>query len=468
VTPASRGKRPRPTTRDGDEDDVEDDVLVGSGEQQSTSPKTRRLNSGARVAGGEPGEDDLLHDSPEQVSSVPSQRSATRRASIRNRTPLAANPSSANSSRSARSKPTSSPHDATLPTVDENGEEDELSFLEPVVSSVEKPQSSRRATRSSPLSVSEPVGHENTMDVEDELSFEDTTRPDRTSTTTRTTTIRSETFMPDLEGTRQGVAHDNDDETDGENGEQDSVPAPASNNRRPSHVIQKAVRKTKARPARKKPRQESDSGAGFAITVYRRSKKASSGTDHLAGIALPKFTPSDVLAQVVDELCTALIERKKAKSGATSRDLLPLMNYKNAINEVLFDISVAQDSVFALQARLRKAKREQSERRAELMHIKRERHELTLRMDSVRSEHLMNSREEEERRDLLNDIDDFRRSVRRHREKAQEKDEDEIDDGPEDLGHLLGEVRAAVNNGGLLHSVVDFNHVMTRALESLD
>jgi len=232
---------------------------------------------------------------------------------------------------------------------------------------------------------------------------------------------------------------------------------------RPSVRAQKPRKKLAA-----KPRTGTDEPVvTIPIRVFRPSKKPQADADPLGAVPIPSLNPTDALSQCISEMCKTHIQKAKTKEGVSSRQIMAMVGFKNAIVDAFFDMSIAQNAVYALSGRLRKVKREQGDLRAELMRVKKQREEAILRQDSFRSYHIQRSREEEEKRVLVSDLQGLKDAARKYRETADEAETGDEHSTMERTRDILHDVNALVGNGGLLQTVRNWNSSMEAALEQL-
>jgi hypothetical protein len=325
--------------------------------------------------------------------------------------------------------------------------------------------SSRRETKSPLVTI-----HEDDAD-EDELSLEtidgapDDVEP-RQEYQQVTITRRSDTtFAPELEGTR--------DEITNRLRRPSTVQYSASRwslrsrhrtlGRRLSSKVSGTASKA---PKPKKPRanQNSTNQAAaepvqtVAVTVYRRSKKPSVDTDPLGAMSIPAVNAADVLAQILTEMGNKYISKITEQTSKKEFESLlryPLVSFMSNVQDLLFDLSTTQNSVFALTGRLRSLKREQTELRAELMRTKKDREDVKLEIDSVRSNHVNRVKEEKEEHDLLNMLNDLDVAIQRGRDRTREILVEDLDVNDDDL--LLHDVQQLLDGGGLIGNIREWN-----------
>jgi centromere kinetochore component U (CENP-U) len=325
----------------------------------------------------------------------------------------------------------------------------------------------RRQTKSPLVTI-----HEDDAD-QDELSLEtidDATNGELVAEDQQpTVTRRSDTtFVPELEGTRDELTN----KLRRRSTVQPSVIRRSLKKRRPARGSGTTTKATKP----KKPMANQNSAdrtpgepiQTVAITVYRRSKKPSVDTDPLGAMSIPAVNAADVLAQILTEMGNKYISRiadQTSKKEFESVLRYPLVSFMSNVQDLLFDLSTTQNSVFALTARLRSLKREQSELRAELIRTKRDREDVKLEIDSVRSNHLSQVKEEKDEHDLLNILNDLDVAIQRGRDRTREILEEDLDVNDDDL--LLHDVQQLLDGGGLLGNIQEWNSLLEEASGAL-
>jgi hypothetical protein len=202
------------------------------------------------------------------------------------------------------------------------------------------------------------------------------------------------------------------------------------------------------------------------VTIYRRSRRPQSDTDPLGATPIPSFNPADVLAQITSEMSRTYIA---GSTTASARQRRLLVAFENTLQDALFDISAAQNTVHALTGRLRKVKRENGDIRVDLLRVKAEREEVGRRMDSVRSKHARGVQEEEDRRHLVEGLHDLDIALQRGREKMRETGPGSPVDGRDSSpGDLLFATTQLVRHKGLVGVVREMNAFLSSAADRLD
>lgn len=279
---------------------------------------------------------------------------------------------------------------------------------------------------------------------------------------------RSETtFVPDFEGTRDELTARVRIST----GSKRRSTLVRTNARKPNHRSSAATVSAKPRPAKKKKAAKPRANAAdreavpmVGVTVYRRSKKPIADTDPLGATSIPIVNAADVLAQILGEMGNNFIAKaaeKHTKKVFETRLRYPLVSFMANVKDMIFDVSTAQNSVYALNGRLRSLKREQSELRAELIRTKKQREDTNLAIDRVRSAHTARAKEEDEETNLHNMLYDLDVAIQRGRDTTRDMTENELQFEESDV--LLHDVQQLLKGGGLLESVKDWNSLLELA-----
>jgi hypothetical protein len=331
--------------------------------------------------------------------------------------------------------------------------------------------SSRRQTKSTLVTI-----HEDDAD-QDELSLEtidggphdvEHHQEDQQATITR----RSDTtFAPELEGTRDGITNRlrRPSTIQSSSSRRSLLPRHKPLSRRRSSKASRTTTKT-PKPKKPKANQNSTNQAPtepvqtVAVTVYRRSKKPSVDTDPLGAMSIPAVNSADVLAQILTEMGNKYISKIAEQTSKKEFESLlryPLVSFMSNVQDLLFDLSTTQNSVFALTGRLRSLKREQTELRAELIRAKKDREDVKLEIDSVRSSHVNHVKEEKEEHDLLNMLNDLDVAIQRGRDRTREILAEDLDVNDDDL--LLHDVQQLLDGGGLIGNIREWNSRLEEA-----
>jgi hypothetical protein len=284
---------------------------------------------------------------------------------------------------------------------------------------------------------------------------------------------RSETtFAPELEGTR--------DELTGQIRRSSKARSSVNNRRRTTKSrAGLSTRNRQSRqsdpadenPAPKKRRkmrsageEPMDSAQTVAVTVYRRSKKPSVDTDPLGAMSIPIVNAADVLAQILNEMGNKYISKVAEKTSKKQFESLlryPLVSFMSNVQDLLFDVSTAQNSVYAMIGRLRSLKREQAELRAELMRSRRQREDIKLEIDQVRLHHASQVRQQEEENALHSMLYDLNMAIQRGRDRTGDMAEEEVEIDDDEL--LLHDVQQLLGNEGMIGSVRGWNSLLEMA-----
>ncbi|CRG90015.1 Zinc finger CCCH domain-containing protein 13 [Talaromyces islandicus] len=230
-----------------------------------------------------------------------------------------------------------------------------------------------------------------------------------------------------------------------------------------------------------------------AITVHRLADTRaldtnSDASDETDGLDTRKTFPrragvnaADVLAQIcqeiVDKHLTGLSnsvanESNQAKRSEAGRQRKAVEAYNNQLQERLFELSELLESNFALGVKLKKAKRETTEMRNRLLEVRRQRHEVALRMDAVRQKHSAEESAKMSRNAINNSLHQLESTLERGRARPGEGTGNE-DDGIAGLEFTLRTVAEDVSSaaegshGGLLGQVRAFNAQLETAARAL-
>jgi hypothetical protein len=252
---------------------------------------------------------------------------------------------------------------------------------------------------------------------------------------------QSETFAPDLEGTRTEAMQT-------------------------SHRMSNVNPKPKAR----KKREAAKSNEHVEIKVYRRSKGQSTDVDPLGATPTQPVNSADVLAQFLSELCEGYIAKIKSRQSGSApskqlpRILMALTSFMTYCEDTLFEITVAQNAVHVLSARLNKVLKDQGGLRAELMNVKLEREAVRRRIDNVRVRHSGQAEAEQAQSDLLTTLHDLDVAIQRGRASGGMAQEDE----PEDPSSLYDELLEAIQGNHILDNLRDWNSMLETSCRVLN
>lgn len=197
--------------------------------------------------------------------------------------------------------------------------------------------------------------------------------------------------------------------------------------------------------------------------------------DPLGADPVPSLNPADVLAQISTEITTQFIRSYDdngdgnawASEGARRRQKAAVSKFHRCLQDSLFALASAASAVAALGTRARKVKRRRVELRDELVRLRREREEVGVEMDRVRTVHRRGMEAEEERGELNQGLFDIESAVARGRARARALGRS--DEGPE-LGilEMRERVVGGIGENGLLSMVQDMNVQLERAASVLE
>ena len=251
---------------------------------------------------------------------------------------------------------------------------------------------------------------------------------------------QSDTFAPDLEGTRT----------------------------EPTQTSHSVSNVAKVKPKPRKKRDAVKSNEHVDIKVYRR-KGQSTDIDPLGSAPTQPVNSADVLAQFLSELCEAYISKIKARQSGSApskqlpRILMALTSFMTYCEDTLFEITVAQNAVHVLTARLNKILKDQGGLRAELMNVKIEREAVRRKIDSVRAHHSGQAEAEQAQNDLLTTLHDLDIAIQRGRAS----DETVQEDVPEDASTIYDELMEAIHGNHILDSLKDWNSLLETSCQVL-
>jgi hypothetical protein len=315
---------------------------------------------------------------------------------------------------------------------------------------------------------------EDQVDMEDELSYESIDAigvpdysvddiqvldlEDPTVTSVTVTRPVDSTFTPPLGGTRDVTLHISA-----------AVEPRPSLVAAPSRPTYTRAPQVKAKPRKKqKTNKPKASGQTVEVTVYRRSKKAVADTDPLGAAPIPSVNAADVLLQIAKEMGNKHIE--KVQERVPQRDFekkhrYPLLAFMANLEDLLGDVSRAQNDTYAMSSRIRSLKREQSDLRSELMRVKKHRDDTLFEIDTIRSNRAAKIKTEQEEFDLLNSLHDLDVAVQRGRDRTKGMKENELVFDESDM--LLDDVKDILAGGGLVERCKDWTTLLEKAAIAL-
>jgi hypothetical protein len=299
------------------------------------------------------------------------------------------------------------------------------------------PDESSPIPGAAPATEMETAAFESTILEETSILDESSVQPGMHDTRVR----QSETFAPDLEGTRTEATQT-------------------------SHGVSNVA---KSKPKARKKRDATKSNEHVEIKVYRRSKGQSTDADPLGAAPTQPVNSADVLAQFLSELCEGYIAKiKNRQSGSAPSKQLPrilmaLTSFMTYCEDTLFEITVAQNAVHVLAARLNKLLKDQGGLRAELMNVKLEREAVRRKIDSVRARHSGQVEAEQAQNDLLTTLHDLDIAIQRGRANGGT-----AQDEPEEPSTLYDELQEAIQGNHILDGLRDWNSMLETSCQVLN
>ncbi|QKX53785.1 uncharacterized protein TRUGW13939_00865 [Talaromyces rugulosus] len=184
---------------------------------------------------------------------------------------------------------------------------------------------------------------------------------------------------------------------------------------------------------------------------------------------------ADVLAQICQEIVDKHLaglansvanESNQTKRGEAGRQRKAVEAYGSQLQGRLFELSELLESNFALGVKLKKAKRETTEMRNRLLEVRRQRHEVALRMDAVRQKHGAEESAKMSRNAINNSLHKLESTLERSRTRPGESVDDDDDNHDNGIAGLEFTLRTVVedvssaaegSHGGLLGQIRAFN-----------
>ncbi|KAJ9216793.1 hypothetical protein DTO166G4_1639 [Paecilomyces variotii] len=290
--------------------------------------------------------------------------------------------------------------------------------------------------------------------------------------------------------------------------EQVDQPQAESSTRRESSATKKAPKKAKARKekatrteedeedAEPTPREKKTRGETVPVTVHRLANiealsavpDSSESADEAEESTVKDLSgrsgvnPADVLSQIcretLDKTLTTLKngianESNQARRAEWTRKRKAVEAFGAELEGRLFEMSEMLDSNFSLSAQLKKAKRKMADMRSRLLHIRRQREEVALRMDEVRRKHTEDENAKMARNAINNSLHSLELAIDRNKAR---NDRPSDDDEPTTAGleFMLRTVAENVSSaapgsqGGLLNQIKSFNAQLERAAKKLE
>ncbi|KAJ5163078.1 uncharacterized protein N7500_004908 [Penicillium coprophilum] len=273
--------------------------------------------------------------------------------------------------------------------------------------------------------------------------------------------------------------------------------APKSQRGRPGKKVKRAAEpepepeteyQPEAEPVQEQPRRKAREPRGetVPVTVYRLANVNSLGgitstadgsedeesADELTTHQKAKIpnrggvNPADVLSQICRETLEKTLntlkdgianEANATRRAEWSRKRKAVEVFGSELESRLMDLSGILDSNFVLGVQLKKTKREMMDLRNHLYRVRRERENIALQMDSVRSRHIEEEKAKSSRSTISNSLHSLELALDRNKQRSAS-----VADSPADLEYMLRTVadvssRAPGAQGGLLNQIRAFN-----------
>ncbi|OQE47471.1 hypothetical protein PENCOP_c001G08710 [Penicillium coprophilum] len=273
--------------------------------------------------------------------------------------------------------------------------------------------------------------------------------------------------------------------------------APKSQRGRPGKKVKRAVEpepepetedQPEAEPVQEQPRRKTREPRGetVPVTVYRLANVNSLGgitstadgsedeesADELTTHQKAKIpnrggvNPADVLSQICRETLEKTLntlkdgisnEANATRRAEWSRKRKAVEVFGSELESRLMDLSGILDSNFVLGVQLKKTKREMMDLRNHLYRVRRERENIALQMDSVRSRHIEEEKAKSSRSTISNSLHSLELALDRNKQRSVS-----VADSSTDLEYMLRTVadvssRAPGAQGGLLNQIRAFN-----------
>jgi chromosome segregation ATPase len=169
-----------------------------------------------------------------------------------------------------------------------------------------------------------------------------------------------------------------------------------------------------------------------------------------------------VINAYISNVPDAVKRSSGSKTGAKKSmryQMQALQQFRDNLADSLRSITFAQHSFYRFGSEVRKARKRKRELREELMGRRREREEVELEIERVRSEHLKAEREHEKQRRLVDDLESIEAAVKRGREEGK--------DGGGPLQSVVADAEDVAARLGVLKRVRDFNAFLAKTAEAL-
>ncbi|KAJ5487675.1 hypothetical protein N7530_001975 [Penicillium desertorum] len=202
------------------------------------------------------------------------------------------------------------------------------------------------------------------------------------------------------------------------------------------------------------------------LTTHQRAKIPNRG-----GV-----NPADVLSQICRETLEKTLntlkdgianEANATRRAEWSRKRKAVEVFGSELESRLMDLSGILDSNFVLGVQLKKAKREMMDLRNHLYRVRRERENIALQMDAVRSRHIGGEKAKSSRSAINNSLHSLELALDRNRQRSASADPST------DLEYMLRTVadvssRAPGAQGGLLNQIRAFNAQLEATVDRLE
>ncbi|KAI2709621.1 hypothetical protein CBS147318_9010 [Penicillium roqueforti] len=187
--------------------------------------------------------------------------------------------------------------------------------------------------------------------------------------------------------------------------------------------------------------------------------------------------PADVLSQICRETLEKTLntlkdgianEQNTTRRAEWSRKRKAVEVFGSELESRLMDLSGILDSNFVLGVQLKKTKREMMDLRSHLYRVRRERENIALQMDAVRSRHIEQEKANSSRSTISNSLHSLELALDRNKQRAAS-----AADSSTDLEYMLRTVadvssRAPGAQGGLLNQIRAFNAQLEATVDRLE
>ncbi|KAJ5789572.1 uncharacterized protein N7518_006583 [Penicillium psychrosexuale] len=285
--------------------------------------------------------------------------------------------------------------------------------------------------------------------------------------------------------------------------------APKSQRRRPAEKAKLVVEpepepeteyQPEPEPTQEQPRRKTRAPRGetVPVTVYRLANVNSLGgatstadgsgdeeesADELTTHQKAKMpnrggvNPADVLSQICRETLEKTLntlkdgianEQNTTRRAEWSRKRKAVEVFGSELESRLMDLSGILDSNFVLGVQLKKTKREMMDLRSHLYRVRRERENIALQMDAVRSRHIEQEKANSSRSTISNSLHSLELALDRNKQRSAS-----TADSSTDLEYMLRTVadvssRARGAQGGLLNQIRAFNAQLEATVDRLE